>query len=238
MPFSRSCLLIALLLLSPIADANLVQNGNFAGGSGAGWTFEIQNVDISTGAHFTGTPCPTCSPFAQFNTFQFGSEFGWFDQIDLGYGTIRQSLATTPGATYQVSYLLGVLGNSAGAFYSAFDNTAFLPSSARVWDGTQLVPPPADYLQTPPASCHEFGGFCGLFFGSPDSAETPIFTEESFVFGASGNSTTLEFAGSGPGQNFILSRISVVQVPEPATLLLLLAGFGLLVVIRSRRWAH
>jgi hypothetical protein len=234
MPFSRAWLWIAILL-SPVAHANLIQNGDFAGGSGAGWTFEIQNVDISSGAHFTGTACPDCSPFATFNTFQFGSEYGWFDQIDLGYGTIRQTLATTPGATYQVSYLLGVYGNSIGAFFAAFGDTAFLPSSARVWNGTSYVPPPADYLQTPPQSCHEFGGYCGLFFGGPEYEQAPIFTEESFVFSATGSSTVLEFAGSGPGQNFILSRISVVPVAEPSSLLLCLGGFGWLTVLVVRR---
>ena len=229
----RLCGALAVVALAAAiapARANLIQNGNFAGGSGADWAFQVQTIGISSGAQFVGTSCPTCSPGATFATTPIDSGVGWLDQVDLGYGTLSQTFATTPGQNYEVSFLFGELGFSPGLFVSVFDTTAHLPSTALL----ALVnnpPAPADYLLNPPPGCG--ATLCGVFWHSIGAG--PEVSLESFTGTATGNSTTLEFAGSGPGTNFIVSDVSVVAVPEPGTASLVLIGLLGFAVFRLRK---
>jgi len=235
---TRSCCLFVLLALwdAVPARANLVQNGDFAGGGDAGWTFAVQDVHILPGAALVNSPCPGCSSNATFQSVPLNSGFGWFDPIDNGYGTLSQTLATTPGQRYQISYTLGVLGESIGGFFSAIGGNAVLPSNAEL--GTPGHPAaPSGYLNNPPSDCSFNSGspFCGLFFGDSGSMQAPGFSLQTFTWTATSSSSVLEFAGSGPGLNFIVGDVSAVAIPEPASLALLLAAIAAVVVVLRGR---
>ena len=233
---TRSCCLFVLLALwgAVPARANLVQNGDFAGGGDAGWTFAEQDVHILPGAELVNTPCPGCSSHATFQSVPLNSGFGWFDPIDIGYGTLSQTLVTTPGQRYQISYTFGILGESIGAFFASVGSHAVLPSNAEL--GLPGNPAPAGYLNHPLGDCSFMELYCGLVFGNAGSLQAPEFSLQSFTWTATSSSSVLEFAGSGPGLNFIVGDVSAVAIPEPASLALLLAALaGGVAVLRGRR---
>lgn len=229
------CLFVLMALCGAVpAHANLVQNGDFTGGGDAGWTFGVQDVHILPGAELVNTACPGCSSHATFQSVPLSGGFGWFDPIDIGFGTLSQTLATTPGQRYQVSYTFGVLGDSIGAFFASVGADAVLPSTAELARmGLPAAPP--GYLNHPPGDCSATSFYCGLFFGGLGSLQSPELSLESFTWTATSSSSVLEFAGSGPGVNFIVGDVSVVPVPEPASLGLLLAAVAAGAVVLRRR---
>ncbi|HYM03356.1 MAG TPA: hypothetical protein VET85_10445 [Stellaceae bacterium] len=242
MPFaSKVASLIGIILggfITQPALANLVQNGDFAGGSGAGWTFGVYTVAIGAGAQFSQSPSGA-SPNATFTASSLNGQSAWYDTLDLGYGTISQTLVTTPGQTYQISYLFGVAGFSPGNFFAVFGGQASLPADALTLSGGQFVAAPSNYLAHPPANCGQVTG-CGLFYGSQANANGVTVEQETLTGVATGALTTIEFAGACPGCSFYVTDVSVTplsnpnSVPEPPmTLLLSVAALG--IVAGARR---
>lgn len=64
---------------------------------------------------------------------------------------------------------------------------------------------------------------------------TPGFTHESFTVVATGTTTNVEFSGSNRDGYLALDNVSVVAIPEPGALALLLAGVAGFGVNRRRR---
>lgn len=240
---SKVASLLGVILAGFIAQpahANLVQNGDFAGGSGAGWSFGVDNVAIGAGAQFSQSASGG-SPFATFTSSTINGQSAWLDTLDLGYGTISQTLVTTPGQTYQISYLFGVAGFSPGNFFAVFGGQASLPADALTLDqGGHFIAAPSSYLAHPPANCGQVTG-CGLFYGSQANANGVTVQEETLTGVATGALTTIEFAGACPGCSFYVADVTVTPladpdpIPEPSmTLLLGVAALGIAAGARRR----
>jgi PEP-CTERM motif-containing protein len=112
-----SGLIGAAILLPAFAQAaNLVDNGSFATGTRSGWTLTRaeSSSDFSVGQPAAGLPAAP-STFVAF----FGA-YGTFDD------TISQSLSTTPGKTYDVTFSLLMAPGSGGDFSAKFGGTQIL----------------------------------------------------------------------------------------------------------------
>lgn len=224
-----------------VARANLIQNGDFAGGS-ADWTFAVQNVLVTNGAQAATGPCAGCSPFATFDTGSINGKSAWLEDLDFGFGTISQTLVTTPGQTYRIRYLFESGGLSPANFFAIFAGKAYLPADALVLvaPGQFEIAPP-NYLQNPPHGCPGNPGtaddVCGLFFGGDTPIPNGVIEEEEFTAMAISSLTTIEFAGAS-FTDFLVTDVSVVPLPEPATIALFPVGLitmGFIWLWRSRR---
>ena len=110
--FVRNSVLIAILALAAehsisIAATNLVENPGFETGDFTGWTqsgntsfFSVTNDARRSGA--------------------FGGSFG---PIGTELGFLSQTLATTPGETYQLEYWLSNLSSANNAFQVSWNGT-------------------------------------------------------------------------------------------------------------------
>ncbi len=107
--FIRLSLLALSLAIASHAHAQLITNGGFENGDFTGWTQsgDLGWTSVSSGTHYSG---------------EFSGSFGPTG----GMGYIEQSVATTPGATYDLSFFL--------ANYSSHSN-----SFSVSWNGTEIA---------------------------------------------------------------------------------------------------
>ena len=96
----------ALVAISTSAHANLLTNGDFATGDFSGWT-------LSGDTSYTSV---------QNNVAVLGPVYG--------PGMLSQNVATTAGASYDISFTLGSTGLSSPGYFDAFFGNTLLFSSA------------------------------------------------------------------------------------------------------------
>jgi hypothetical protein len=155
----KIALLLALSMAPLLANANLVVNGNFASG-GAGWAFNYGPLNHPPAVPFD------CGVDCGFHSIQVEGQTGWFDPWDLCQCTISQTLQTTAGQLYRVSYRFGIQSalESAGFFEAWFDDfigqsthAPFYGLPGAPWQLSEMtffVKARSD------ASTLEFGGMC------------------------------------------------------------------------------
>ena len=198
---------LAGLAASP-AWANLVVNPGFETGNIIGWTL----VDAPEGSDFY---------IGESGAFPFNSHSGnymaVFGATENQYDSISQTISTTPGQYYDVSFWLQTDGptNEPG---DDDDDTSSLHSQISVydtdfqayWNGSLLT----DY--------------------SPMSEDPVAYALYSFNVQATSSSTTLLFQGFDAPGHVLLDDISVTaaSVPEPGAFWL--AGAGLLLPLLRR----
>ncbi len=199
---------LILIFAASLTRANSIVNGsfetpsvptgfftNFLGGSTAitGWTVVGPEASIVSGT------------YASLG-FTFPAEDGkqWLDLTADGTNTaqgVKQTFATTPGMTYNLSYFVG----------NQFD-------PGGIWGTTSTVNVLLNgvLIQT---STNSMGA----------GGTTQVWEQFSTSFLATSSSTTLEFLNGDPPNdnsngldNVVVTPGSVVSTPEPSTLLLLL----------------
>lgn len=205
--------LIAALLALPCAalGSNLLANGSFESpGAGCfagttslpGWTVTTGNIDIMD---------VTCSDMAAADGTYFIDLTG---SHGAGAGTINQTVATTVGAQYNLSFYFG--GNpqwqtQAGNPFSIYPNDGPIKSMDVLINGVQQ------------GNTYSVDT-TGLAYTNPD------WMFESVTFTATSASTTLSFeslnGANGTVYGPLLDGVSLSPVPLPATALLLLSGLG------------
>lgn len=218
-------MLAFLVLPAGVARANLITNGSFENTNGLPIT--LAGLDLQAG----DTTIPGWTVTGPFDLLwipnggygltprdgQFLLDLTGFTNISPNAG-VKQTFATTPGQTYNVSFYLGYGGSFGGGCCE--NGPVFLTA----------------YID---------GGSVGSFTTGAPSITT-IWTLESFDFTASGTSTELKFQGVDPylGQDLVhafigLDNVSVdaasANTPEPSSVLLLGTGLAALVGIGKRR---
>jgi hypothetical protein len=109
----RSTAIIVMVLVSGVAQANLVTNPGFESGA-TGWTFSDGNAS-------DGRDVGTCeSPCVIANT---GTWAGFKNLFDGGVGTISQSIVTTIGTNYLVELFLADNTFETGTVTASFGST-------------------------------------------------------------------------------------------------------------------
>jgi choice-of-anchor C domain-containing protein len=190
------------------ANANLIVNGSFEQGTDPGVWAQLPNGSTDIVGWVVG---PDAIDYK--GTYWVASDGGRSLDLDNspGFGGIMQTFATTPGETYEVTF------DFAGNPYPDLD-------------------PPIKYMGVSAA-----GQSAGFFFDVTGHDTTNMGWEtHTWQFTATGSSTTLAFYSLdsfgtehsgifGPA----LDNVSVLIIPEPATLSLL--GLGSLVLLRKRR---
>ena len=89
--------------VSTAGGANLLANGGFESGTMAGWNFFAQTGVTHTG--FVGNAGSSVGSLA-WNPPVFQGNFDWLDGPANGYDGITQTIATTVGVTYNISFEL------------------------------------------------------------------------------------------------------------------------------------
>ena len=174
---------VMLTVATPCAAQELVTNGGFESGNFSSFT-------LSGNGAFTGVDTGSAS------TGTYGAFFGSVGSV----GNLSQTIATTAGSSYLISFDLRN-GGAGSNFFQA------------IFGGMQL-----------------FSATNASIFG---------FTHYSATATASGASTALTFSFQNDPDYFRLDNVSVISltraVPEPATWMLLLLGFGAIGVSFRRR---
>jgi len=211
----RISLLFCVLVSFVPAKAGLITNGsfespvvpvgsftNFAGGSTLipGWTVVGAAGGVSI---VNGTFAQECCVFPAEDGAQWLDLTG--DNTNSVEG-VEQTIATTAGTSYTVSFWIG----------NTFDPSGLFGTTSTVDVRTGGLG----------------GSLLGAFTNSSTTTGTLVWQQFTTSFTASGSSTTLDFLNADPGNDNSngLDNISVVAnaggVPEPGTLSLL--GFGIL----------
>ena len=170
------------------AGGNLLVNGDFETGNFTGWTVnDPSNETFVTSAFLSYAP-------------ESGTYFAALGAVG-GDGTVSQTFADTPGATYEASFYLANDGDT-----------------------------PNDFSVTGPGS---------LFLGPLTNLGAFPYTQYFGFFTGNGSDTITFAARNDPGF-FSLDNVSVTlvsSVPEPATWVSLILGFGLVGAAIRRRTA-
>jgi PEP-CTERM motif len=118
---------VAILLCAPAAFAqNLLTNGGFETGDFTGWT---------TGGNFEDTEVTT-GAFYEYSGAQEGNFYAVLGPVGTD-GTLSQSFATTPGASYTFSFWLASVGDNPSDFSAYWDGNQVLsltnPNTGSAW---------------------------------------------------------------------------------------------------------
>ena len=141
--FVRLSLLTLSLAIASHAHAQLITNGGFETGDFSGWTQsgDLGWTSVSSGTHYSG---------------EFSGSFGPTG----GMGYIEQSVATTPGAQYDLSFFLANNGSSGNSFSVSWNGAEIVSGSEMASFGWTRYS--FDVVATDSASALKFG-----FFNSP-----------------------------------------------------------------------
>lgn len=201
-------LLAAPALASPAALAaqNLVQNGGFETAiytSAPPWSGTGEYHEVTTDLAHTGTHSYRVLSVPQMNGF--GGSFSG----------VRQTLATTPGATYALE------------FWTAHRGLYFGSGAVNVYWGDALV---GSYAYDQPGATGDGSGFTEIALAVTAASSSTTLEFVNAMFPCTGN--TCDDAGAW----VYLDNVSVTAAPEPATLALTLGGLAVLgAVVRRRR---
>ncbi|MGH9358259.1 MAG: DUF642 domain-containing protein [Terriglobia bacterium] len=214
--------LIGSCLLALPARADLITNGSFesplapvggfsnfnSGSTGiTGWTVVGPQVSIVSGSY---------TSFGLTFPAEDGNQ--WLDltgDVSNNVEGVEQTVATTPGATYNLSYFVGNQVNPGGPYGTTSTVKVFV-------DGT--------LIQT---STNSLGA----------GGKTQVWEPFSTSFAAASASTTLEFQNADPStdntnglDNVVLTQGAATATPEPSTFFMLSAALFTLgsLVIRRR----
>jgi hypothetical protein len=203
-----------IVLGSAQAHANLLTNGSFELGtlvndgnhtqtfnpgptSITGWTAVGRQVSwIDAGNPFLLT-AQDGNRFLDLTAYNPGAPFGG----------VTQTITTTPGQQYDLSFYLG--------------------SYTQVWGG-------------PPISILAEAGTAAQTFSNASATLASTWTKFDLPFTATGASTAITLIGAAGVEYIGLDNVSVdpvgvAAVPEPETYALMLAGLGLVSLMRRRR---
>lgn len=208
----------ALAIAGPAAAANLVVNGDFeAAPAPIGGYSQYFGGNTFTGWTVTGNDVIVIDKNYSESGLVFNAQGGSQNAIDLtGAGNtgaadgITQTIATTPGKVYRLSFYVGnasPTGGNAGSYTQ--------PSTLNLSIDGGAVQSFTNATNTP--------------FGIDYQKFTLTFT--------AGGATNLLFTNGTVGDNMLgLDTVTVTAVPEPATWALMLGGF-LMVGFAARRRA-
>jgi len=210
-----------LVFAASASRANDITNGSFETPvvPVGGFTNFITGSTGITGWTVVGPEASVVSGSYASLGFTFPAEDGsqWLDLTGDGTNAVegvKQTFATTPGATYDLSYFVGNQVNPRGIWGTT--------STVNVWVNGTLIQTATNTLGT--------GG------------TTQVWEQFTTSFLAASSSTTLEFLNGDPANdnsngldNVVVTPGAVVSSPEPSTLLLLLlAAACSLVLFRVR----
>ncbi|TWT42700.1 DUF642 domain-containing protein [Botrimarina hoheduenensis] len=206
MQSAPACLFTALALagaMTTLASANLIANGSFetaAGSTPALWQ-AVGNLDLSAGQATTDGLLAVA--------FSLGNV--------PSNGSLAQTVATTPGATYEIAFDLGKYSANQPIEVARLAVDIFSAAPLPAADTGDLIA--ATVLDNTP----------GPGVSTPDAT---VYDSYVFSFVATSNSTSVRFLdlsdapSSGGGFDAMLDNVTLTAVPEPVALLLLLMGFA------------
>jgi choice-of-anchor C domain-containing protein len=199
---------VASMLLSTTAHATEIINGSFETGTNPGGFTTVLGGNNSSIAGWT---VGGASIDYIGSYWQAASGNRSIDLAGNGIGSIFQTFATVLGQTYNVSYFV-----------------------SRNPDGGL----------TPRTGFIDVGGTPELisFTNSLSTGGNMLWEQRNFLFTATGEETTLRFsadpATSNGAYGLALDNVSIAAVPEPATWMMLILGFGLIGGAMRRRRQH
>jgi choice-of-anchor C domain-containing protein len=211
--------LICILSCVVSAQANLITNGSFETPvvPAAGFDNFVSGSTGITGWTVVGPEVSVVSTTYASECCSFPAEDGtqWLDLTGDGSNTlegVQQTVATTPGTTYDLSFWVGNTYDPGGVYGTTSTVDVRLGGA----DGTLL----------------------GAFTNSSTTTGTLVWEQFNTSFTATGSSTTLDFLNADPesdnsnGLDNVSLTVGTSAVPEPGTLPLLGIAIGGLAIIR------